>query len=94
MYFLFTKKLKSIIHSCAHRRICGLPPSIHSLWPVRGYLVSCYHGYIGTSINKVTWIKGQLLQPAVFNPLPTIGNSLKKQKSLYKVLMPSIKPPI
>ncbi len=28
------------------------------------------------------------------NPLPTIGNSLRKQKSLYKVLMPSIKPPI
>ncbi len=28
------------------------------------------------------------------NPLPTIGNSLKKQKSLYKVLTPSIKPPI
>ncbi len=27
------------------------------------------------------------------NPLPTIGNSVKKQKSLYKVLMPSIKPP-
>ncbi len=27
------------------------------------------------------------------NPLPTIGNSLKKQKSLYKVLTPSIKPP-
>ncbi len=26
------------------------------------------------------------------NPLPTIGNSLKKQKSLYKVLTPSIKP--
>ncbi len=31
---------------------------------------------------------------ALFNPLPTIGNSLKKQKSLYKVLTPSIKPPI
>ncbi len=28
------------------------------------------------------------------NPLPTIGNSLKKQKSLYKVLAPSIKPMI
>ncbi len=28
------------------------------------------------------------------NPLPTIGNSLKKQKSLYKVLTPSINPPI
>ncbi len=28
------------------------------------------------------------------NPLLTIGNSLKKQKSLYKVLTPSIKPPI
>ncbi len=28
------------------------------------------------------------------NPLPTIGNSLKKQKSLYKVLTPSIKPSI
>ncbi len=27
------------------------------------------------------------------NPLPTIGNSLEKQKSLYEVLMPSIKPP-
>ncbi len=27
------------------------------------------------------------------NPLPTIGNSLKKQKSLYKLLTPSIKPP-
>ncbi len=27
------------------------------------------------------------------NPLPTIGNSLKKQKSLYKVLMPCIKSP-
>ncbi len=27
-----------------------------------------------------------------FNPLPTIGNSLVKQKSLYKVLTPSIKP--
>ncbi len=27
------------------------------------------------------------------NPLPTIGNGLKKQKSLYKVLTPSIKPP-
>ncbi len=25
------------------------------------------------------------------SPLPTIGNSLKKQKSLYKVLSPSIK---
>ncbi len=30
----------------------------------------------------------------LFTPLPTIGNSLKKQKSLYKVLLPSIKPPI
>ncbi len=28
------------------------------------------------------------------NPLPTIGNSLKKQKSLYKVLTPSSKPPM
>ncbi len=28
-----------------------------------------------------------------FNPLPTIENSLKKQKSMYKVLMPSINPP-
>ncbi len=28
------------------------------------------------------------------NPLPTIGNSLKKQKRLYKVLTPSIKPRI
>ncbi len=28
------------------------------------------------------------------NPLPTIGNSLKKQKSLYKVSTPSIKAPI
>ncbi len=28
------------------------------------------------------------------NPLRPIGNSLKKQKSLYKVLTPSIKPPI
>ncbi len=27
------------------------------------------------------------------NPLPTIGNSLKKHKSLYKVLTPSINPP-
>ncbi len=31
---------------------------------------------------------------ACINPLLTIGNSLKKQKSLYKVLMPNIKPPI
>ncbi len=30
---------------------------------------------------------------SMVNPLPTIGNSLKKQKSLYKVLTPSIKPP-
>ncbi len=30
----------------------------------------------------------------LINPLPTIGNNLKKQKSLYKVLMPSIKLPI
>ncbi len=29
-----------------------------------------------------------------FKPLPTIGNSLNKQKSLYKVLTPSIKLPI
>ncbi len=28
-----------------------------------------------------------------FNPLPTIGNSLEKQKTQYKVLTPSIKPP-
>ncbi len=28
------------------------------------------------------------------DPLLTIGNSLKKQKSLYKVLTPSIKPHI
>ncbi len=28
-----------------------------------------------------------------YNPLPTIENSLKQQKSLYKVLTPSIKPP-
>ncbi len=30
----------------------------------------------------------------IVNSLPTIGNSLKKQKSLYKVLTPSIKPTI
>ncbi len=30
---------------------------------------------------------------AIINPLLTIGNSLKKQKTLYKVLMPSINPP-
>ncbi len=30
----------------------------------------------------------------LFNPLPTIGSSLKKQKRRYKVLTPSIKPPI
>ncbi len=30
----------------------------------------------------------------LLNPLPTIGNSLKKQKSLYKVLTPSIKLPV
>ncbi len=29
-----------------------------------------------------------------FNPLPTLGNSLKEQDSLYKVLMASIKPNI
>ncbi len=29
----------------------------------------------------------------VLNPLPTIGNSLKKQENLYKVVTPSIKPP-
>ncbi len=34
-------------------------------------------------------VRGSLIS---LNPLPTIGNSLKKQKSLYKVLMP-IKPP-
>ncbi len=28
------------------------------------------------------------------NPLPTTENSLKKQKSVYEVLTPSIKPPI
>ena len=30
----------------------------------------------------------------LFNPLPTIRNSLKKLKSLYKVLTPSIKNPV
>ncbi len=30
----------------------------------------------------------------VLNPLPTLGNSLKKQKSLYRVLTPSINPHI
>ena len=30
----------------------------------------------------------------LLNPLPTIRNSLKKQKSLYKVLTPSITTPI
>ncbi len=29
----------------------------------------------------------------VVNPLPTIGNSLNKQRTLYKVLTPSIKRP-
>ncbi len=28
----------------------------------------------------------------ISSPLPTTGNSLKKQKSMYKVLMPSINP--
>ncbi len=35
-----------------------------------------------------------LMSGAVVNPLPTIGNSLRKQKSLYKVVMPSVKPSI
>ncbi len=41
-------------------------------------------------------ILGRLETPTAmpFNPLPTVGNSLKKQKSLYKVLTPSIKPHI
>ncbi len=52
--------------------------------------------------RKETWNgKGEylythshILYATRFNPLLTIGNSLKKQKSMYKVLTPSIKPPI
>jgi len=32
--------------------------------------------------------------PNFINPLPTKANSLKKQKSMYKVLTPNIKPPM
>ncbi len=43
------------------------------------------------------WIQ-RLMNPAVsdhmYISLPPIINSLKKQKTLYKVLTPSIKPPI
>ncbi len=35
----------------------------------------------------------ELPQGTPVNPLPTIGNSLKKQKSMYKALSHSIKPP-
>ncbi len=47
------------------------------------------------SLTTIEIVQGQHEYTIVFiNPLPTIGNSLKKQKSLYKVLTPSIKPPI
>ncbi len=36
----------------------------------------------------------QVISTSAHRPLPTIGNSLEKQKSLYRVLKPSIKPPI
>ncbi len=48
---------------------------------------------LGCIVTIAVYVWFLVMLPKV-NPLPTIGNSLKKQKSLYKVLTPSIKPPI
>ncbi len=60
----------------------------------------CSHRDYGATLLDPTafcYILGQLDQMYVLGltitTLPTIGDSLKKQKSLYKVLKPSIKPP-
>ncbi len=46
-----------------------------------------------TAEQKITILSHSKFPP-YHNPSQTIGNSLKKQKSLYKELMPSIKLPI
>ncbi len=58
----------------------------------------CWYDYIMIVSRKLQLMSlRQLIYAPIavhtYNPLPTIGNSLKKQKSLYKVLTPSIKPP-
>ncbi len=54
-------------------------------------LIQCKH-YTSFQIH-VRWLINLLTDVTQsFNPLPTTGNSLKKQKSMYKVLTPSIKP--
>ena len=46
--------------------------------------------------KKSRWNTSLVLRPGMrlLNPLPTTANSLKKQKNMYKVLTPNIKPPI
>ncbi len=71
-----------------YKRLCDvivLAPIVHVDGNDRErYSVICTEtrGFLGASALIILSI----------NPLPTIGNSLKKQKSLYKVLTPSIKP--
>ncbi len=48
---------------------------------------------VGTCCPDTCCHKAGYIYCVLINPLPTIRNSLKKQKSLYKVLSPSIKPP-
>ncbi len=62
-------------------------------------LPSLYHLYELASspgFHETRWKAWEIYARGVdvLNPLPTIGNSLRKQKSLYKVLTPSIKPSI
>ncbi len=61
---------------------------VHNAW-LKLYI---YIHKSSTSLAKMISII--LCTCTLINPFPTIGNSLKKQKSLYKVLTPSIKPPI
>ncbi len=48
----------------------------------------------GRRLKDQLWLMTQTYTVEPVNPLLTIGNSLKRQKSLYKVLTPSINPHI
>ncbi len=63
----------------------GVNCLINSLLPMTPYGVMVFHEPIRV------YMEGLLLG---VNPLSTIGNSLKNQKSLYKVSTPSINSPI
>ncbi len=74
--------------------VLGVLPCVHLGLFVKSYLWGSCLAYILVRLSRTIIVDFRPKHPMVINPIHPIGNSLKKQKSMYIVLTPSIKPSI